>query len=97
MREVHSDGLLMGVGLPVLANTVVERLDDGEVLLLYTDGATDAPAEDGERLGDQGRRDLVASAPAKPASVVDTVVTTLRRGSVRRDDIALLALGPSHH
>lgn len=97
VREVHSDGLLMGVGLPVQARTVVERLDDGEVLLLYTDGATDAPAEDGERLGDRGLRDLVASAPAKPAAVVDTVVTTLRRGTARRDDIALLALGPSHH
>jgi len=96
VREVASDGLLFGVGQPVRARTAVERLEPGETLMLYTDGATDAPVENGERLGDEGLRDLVRDAPSKPAGVVDTVITALRRGSRgRRDDIALVALGPT--
>jgi phosphoserine phosphatase RsbU/P len=95
VREVLSEGLLFGVDRPVQASTVVEWLDPGETLMLYTDGATDAPVENGERLGDEGLRALVAEAPPKPAAVVDTVITALRRGSRgRRDDIALIALGP---
>lgn len=98
VHEVQTEGLLFGVGEPVQARTAVEYLEDGEVLLLYTDGATDAPIEGGERLGDSGLHDLVASAPAKPGAVVDTVITALRRGARgRRDDIALLAIGPCQH
>jgi PAS domain S-box-containing protein len=97
VRELHSDGLLIGVGEPVQAHTSVERLEHGEVLLLYTDGATDAPVAGGERLGDRGLHALVASAPPKPQGVVDTVIAAIRRDSRgRRDDIALLAVGPSH-
>jgi phosphoserine phosphatase RsbU/P len=96
VREVTSEGLLFGVGQPVQASTALERLEPGETLLLYTDGATDAPVENGGRLGDEGLRDLVRDAPPKPAGVVDTVITALRRGSRgRRDDIALIALGPT--
>ncbi|HEX2176606.1 MAG TPA: SpoIIE family protein phosphatase [Nocardioidaceae bacterium] len=96
VREVDSDGLLLGIGEPVEATTAVHRLEDDEVLLLYTDGATDAPVGHGRRLGDAGLRGLVASAPPKPQAVVDTVMTALRRGpGGRRDDIALLALGLS--
>jgi PAS domain S-box-containing protein len=95
VRELHTDGILLGVGEPVQARTRVERLDEGEVLLLYTDGATDAPVGEGVRLGEQGLHELVAGAPAKPQGVVDTVMTAIRRDvRGRRDDIALLAFGP---
>lgn len=96
VREIHGTGLLLGVGVPVDATTTVTVLDSGETMLLYTDGATDAPVDDRQRLGDEGLRDLVAAAPAKPAAVVDTVITALRSGGhPRRDDIALLAIGPA--
>jgi PAS domain S-box-containing protein len=96
VREVASEGLLLGVGAPVQATTTVQRLDGGDVLLLYTDGATDAPVGAGGRLGEDGLRALVAGAPAKPQGVVDTVMSALLRGpGGRRDDIALLALGRS--
>lgn len=96
VQELHSDGLLFGVGEPVHARAVTAPLRAGEVLLLYTDGATDAPVDGGARLGEAGLRDLVAAAPAKPSAVVDNVITVLRRSPQgRRDDIALLALGPA--
>lgn len=94
VREVDSDGLLFGVGEPVGARTTVERIEPGEVMLLYTDGATDVPVESGGRLGEAGLGRLVASAPAKPAGVVDTVLSAVRESSeARRDDVALIALG----
>lgn len=94
VRQIDSGGLLLGIGEPVGARTSVEHLEHGDVLLLYTDGATDAPVTEDGRLEDEGLRRLVAQAPAKPQAIVDSVITEIRRTSRgRRDDIALLALG----
>lgn len=96
ISSIETEGLLLGIGQPVGATTGVARLDADEVLLLYTDGATDAPVGSGQRLGEDGLRALVADASPKPQAVVDAIMSALLPGpGGRRDDIALLALSPS--
>jgi PAS domain S-box-containing protein len=93
VRPVPAEGLLLGVGEDLGITTVTVELDHGDVLLLYTDGATDAPVAGG-RLEEDGLLAVVASAPPKPAAVVDAVLARVSGGGRgRRDDIALLALG----
>jgi PAS domain S-box-containing protein len=94
VQSVPTDGLLLGVGEHLGAATTSVELDRGDVLLLYTDGATDAPVPGGHRLEEEGLCAVVASAPPKPGAVVDAVLGAVRGSDgARRDDIALLALG----
>jgi len=95
VREVGGGGLLIGVDDRIGAQTTEVTLSPGDVLLFYTDGATDAPTGLGGRLGEAGLRRIVATAPPKPGAVVDAVLAAVRCDAARqRDDVALLALGP---
>jgi len=67
----------------------------GDVLLLYTDGVTDARRADGERFGDERLRAIVASANATAArDLVDEIARAAAAfgdGEPAADDITLLA------
>lgn len=94
VRAIDASGVLLGVGADVGAQTTSIPLAAGDVLLLYTDGATDAPLGVHGRLEEEGLQALVAAAAAKPAAVVDAVLLGVQGSAgARRDDIALLALG----
>lgn len=71
------------------------RLAEGDVLVLYTDGITDAARADGERFGSDRFAALVdRNCRASAASVVDAVVGAVAafEGPEPADDIALLVL-----
>jgi serine phosphatase RsbU (regulator of sigma subunit) len=78
---------------PVCPDTELE-LDAGDVLLLYTDGVTEAGARDAP-FGEQGLVALLSSlAGREPQEVVDAVeqaVVGAQEGQPR-DDVALLAV-----
>jgi serine phosphatase RsbU (regulator of sigma subunit) len=90
-------GLMAGLGRDFDVHDVDVRLEDGDVLLLYTDGVTEA----GARSAPFGEPGLVAVlerlAGQTPQAVVDAVeeaVVAAQPGDPR-DDIALLAISPS--
>ena len=88
-----------GIPLGVMPDTRYEsgerRLSAGEVLLLLTDGLTDAVRPDGERFGARRLREVVCQAPGDPAALVEalTQATTAFTGKRRQaDDQTLLAV-----
>jgi sigma-B regulation protein RsbU (phosphoserine phosphatase) len=71
------------------------RLAEGDVLVLYTDGITDAARADGERFGAERFATLVdRHCRVSAASVVEAVVAEVAafEGPEPADDIALLVL-----
>lgn len=71
------------------ASDVHLRLEDGDLLLLYTDGVIDE-REAGIDEAMETLMKVVESGPATPSEVCDRIVAMLP--SVRSDDVALLAL-----
>ncbi len=63
-------------------------LQDGETLVLYTDGITEAFNDQGEMFGEQGLIDALGYCSGEPDCVVDTVHSALFRhtGVMERDD-----------
>jgi len=97
VEVVGEPGSLLGiVDEPALTN-VTFRLEAGDLLVLYTDGATDVGSGD-DRLGLDGLVEaLGALAGEKPDAVVDQLedLVTSHQRSGRRDDVAIVAFGPS--
>jgi len=87
-----------GVPVGVLSDQVYERreitLDAGDLLVLYTDGLTEARGVHGEEYG----HERVARAVARRAGALDTVhalradVATFLAGAAPADDLTVLAL-----
>ena len=71
------------------------RLSRGDMLLLYTDGTTEARAKDGAFFGEDGLRDAVMrEAPRGFDGILDRLLETLDRFTDRRleDDVAMVCL-----
>ncbi|HXP93745.1 MAG TPA: PP2C family protein-serine/threonine phosphatase [Candidatus Binatia bacterium] len=69
-------------------------LEPDDVLVLTTDGFTEARDQSGELLGDDSALALIASAPETPQALCDHLVdaVTARGGGRVTDDLALLAI-----
>jgi sigma-B regulation protein RsbU (phosphoserine phosphatase) len=109
----HRSGIVEPVGRPgtalgLLATVDVEeirvRLESGDVLLLYTDGVTEA-RRGPEQFGDERLADVLASSASGlrgrtgvsaahlvAEAVADRVLTEVTAWASRRDDIAVLVL-----
>lgn len=92
-RAVDAPGSLLGVLDEVELTDVELDLSPGDVLVLVTDGVTEARAER-EQFGMQRLLDVVAGAPGDAAAIVDAVDAAVHEfgGAVSQDDIAILAL-----
>lgn len=107
VRELGAPGQLLGVFDPSHLADVRFRLAPGDLLLLYTDGATEARARPGapDRKKDvfddaDLTRTLAATAGMGATDTVDHINNALavRHGGWASDDTALLALRvPDHH
>ncbi|HEX4690937.1 MAG TPA: SpoIIE family protein phosphatase [Solirubrobacteraceae bacterium] len=104
---VHPDGTVQPVGaLGTLLGTDIEpqltdvrvHLDEGDVLVLYTDGVTEVRRRRREVFGQRQLTDLLATCGGLPpdaiADRVEAAVLEASEGQLR-DDVAILALGPT--
>lgn len=92
VRVLEAGGTLLGLVEPTLT-TATYHLTPGDVLVLYTDGITDAPRDQAMSIDEL--QDIVSRhAGETPAGVADAVRTVLdiRRGPTSGDDAALLIL-----
>jgi serine phosphatase RsbU (regulator of sigma subunit)/PAS domain-containing protein len=87
-------GMMVGLGIEPLLHDVALRIGAGDVLLLYTDGVTEAGPR-GEPFGEQGvasvLRDLAGVSPQAVVDAVERAAVAAQPGDPR-DDIALLAI-----
>jgi serine phosphatase RsbU (regulator of sigma subunit) len=87
-------GMMVGLGIEPLLHDVELRIGAGDVLLLYTDGVTEAGPR-GDPFGEQGvasvLRELAGVSPHAVVEAVERAAVAAQPGDPR-DDIALLAI-----
>jgi serine phosphatase RsbU (regulator of sigma subunit) len=97
IRAVEGCGVLLGAFADLDLDETTLRLAPGDVLVLYTDGVTDALGTDGERFGDDRLlATLTALHGGSAHDVVDGIRGTLDRfcASVEQaDDVTIVAVG----
>jgi sigma-B regulation protein RsbU (phosphoserine phosphatase) len=91
---VTAPGTVLGVYADVELTETTFRLDRGDMMVLYTDGVTEARGVDGF-YGTERLTGLLRSSPGEPAdAVADALlddVVTFQRGRLR-DDVAILVV-----
>ncbi len=89
-----SEGLALGCLPGFVYGEARLQLAPGDLLLLYTDGLTEARAADGRFLELDGLAALLPPADASANATVTTLYDAVTKfaANVRRDDVALLAL-----
>ncbi|MGI4791802.1 MAG: GAF domain-containing SpoIIE family protein phosphatase [Janthinobacterium lividum] len=89
-----SDGLALGCLPGVPFGECLMTFAPGDLLLLYTDGLTEARAADQSFLGLDGLASLLPTADVSAESAVSTIYDAVTHfaANVRRDDVAMLAL-----
>jgi hypothetical protein len=94
---IEGSGPLLGAFSSLGLLETVTELAPGDIVVLYTDGITDAQSASGERFGD--RRLLAAIEAARAGSAPDVVdsirgaVDRFQAGMVPADDVTLVAIG----
>ena len=94
-------GLPLGLFEDAAFKNAEISLGEGDALLLYTDGITEAEGPGNELFGDDRLLQACNASPSHcPQLVCDTVLSSVRvhaRGCVQSDDITLLCITPSAH
>ena len=90
----HEGGMPIGLFEGAAYETATRTLAPGDLLALFTDGVTEAPAPDGEEFGAERLADLLRAHRARPLDeVIETVLDALLRWSGpvdAHDDITLV-------
>ncbi len=95
-RFLAAEGILLGLVEEVRLEEVSVNLCSGDLLVLYTDGITDANSPTGEFFGRERLRDTVSTAGGVSAhDLCDLIfehVDCFQAGAVQHDDMALLVV-----
>jgi serine phosphatase RsbU (regulator of sigma subunit) len=99
VEKIRSGGVVLGLS-PDVEGKIEERalqLEPGDMVVLYTDGATEAASPEGEELGLDRLAALVLEGRGKsPADMVKHVIDGVHRfveeGHAARDDLTVVAL-----
>ena len=76
--------------------TTETTLDPGDLVILYTDGVTDALNPKNERFGEASLKKLLQKVPGGPAATGEFLIQNVRNhvaGRAQFDDITLVAFG----
>ena len=95
LEEINCPGKALGVFENAELTQMSLRLSSGDVILLYTDGVTEARSPNGQFFGDKRLRDLLRSCGDGDASAIAATikaeVLAFQDGNPR-DDLAVMAL-----
>jgi sigma-B regulation protein RsbU (phosphoserine phosphatase) len=94
VTPVHAPGTLLGVYPDVTVTEVTLDLHRGEIMVLYTDGVTEARGMDGLYGTDRLERALRSVARPTAEAVADRLLADVDafQSGVQRDDIAILVV-----
>jgi sigma-B regulation protein RsbU (phosphoserine phosphatase) len=88
--ELDAEGLLMGVRTDVSFEEKVTRVDAGDILILYTDGVTEAENANGELFGTERLCGVIASHYERhPKDIMAEIFKELT-GFTLSDDVAMI-------
>jgi len=93
VQQLAVTGPVLGV-MEEPFDTKTVYLEDGDTIVLATDGLTEARDRTGERLQEAGAMALIASSNPQPQLLADELVAQVKTlaGNQTRDDIAVLAI-----
>lgn len=96
VSEISAEGLCLGVVADAISRDKKIKLQPGDVLLLYTDGATDVKGDgNGDRLGIDGlKRLLLSTINGSAQQIVDDISNAIWSycSGKQSDDVALVVL-----
>jgi serine phosphatase RsbU (regulator of sigma subunit) len=96
IRWLSGSGLLLGAFTQLELSECVTDLDEGDLVVLYTDGVTDARAVSGERFGDDRLVGVVeANRTSRPTDLVRALAGAVRdhqTGMPPADDVTIVAI-----
>jgi sigma-B regulation protein RsbU (phosphoserine phosphatase) len=94
--EIRTRGLVLGAFEEITLEEREISLDLGDMILLYSDGVTDATNAEGEVFGEERLRQLVRENVGLPArALLDTILAAIERftgGAAQYDDMTLVAV-----
>lgn len=100
IRLANGNVVQMAVTGPVLGvmeepfETKIAYLEDGDTVVLTTDGLTEARRRSGEQLHETGAMELIAQSSGQPQLLADELIAKVKAlgGNEMRDDLAILAI-----
>jgi serine phosphatase RsbU (regulator of sigma subunit) len=96
-QALRGEGMMLGLVERVVLEEVAVKVRPGDLLVLYTDGITDARSNSDELFGEQRLREAVLAAREKNAQdLCDFVLARVEQfqaGAPQYDDMALLVVG----
>jgi len=96
LRRLSSGGMPVGFFEHAPYDDVVEQLDKGDVVVIYTDGVTEALDIHGQEFGEERLIDLVKEHCASDAvEILECIVESVQsfsRGAPQHDDVTALVL-----
>jgi len=95
-QALDAEGMIIGVKEDILFENRSIRLDFGDILLLYTDGVTEASMDDGEMFGIERLEKIISELHQEPLqSLIDHIYREVISFSGERplsDDVSMVAL-----
>jgi serine phosphatase RsbU (regulator of sigma subunit) len=93
VAELDADGMAVGMIGDAEYEESEVALEPGDVVLLYTDGVTEARNADGEQLGEDRLKEVLAGAGGlAPMEVIHRVTQAVREHGKQQDDVTLVVL-----
>lgn len=93
VQQLAVTGPVLGV-MEEPFDTKTLYLEDGDIIVLATDGLTEARSRHGEQLQERGAMDLIMDSNPQPQLLADELVAQVKalEGNRTRDDLAVLAI-----
>ncbi len=95
-EELSTGDLLLGIEPSTDYNFGYQKLEKNDALLIYSDGITEQPAENGEMFGEQRLRDLFIRFKHKNASEISSEIfneiSNFKSGIEQYDDMTLIII-----
>lgn len=95
-QPLDAEGMILGVKDDVIFENKSILLNAGDILLLYTDGVTEAAAADGELFGIERLSELLANTHEEPLqNIIDLIyreIVSFSAGKPLSDDVSIVAM-----
>ena len=87
VREIEENGLMLAVFDSASYSTAVHKLEDGDRIVMYTDGILEAANVAGEFFGEDALYDLLTKTRGlSPATTADSIISSVRQWSRKQND-----------